>query len=69
MHGYLSFSFSDVLVEKEGIHYCNVHEVVKKSLIPLLGLVNDLIITYRASGHPIGPLHPCTGCTPSLLVE
>ena len=38
VHWYLSFTFSDNLVKKEGIHNGNVHEV------PLLGLVDDFVI-------------------------
>ncbi len=45
VHGYLSFTFCDILVKQEGIHNGNVHEVIKKCLIPLLGLVDDFIVT------------------------
>ncbi len=44
VHGYLSFTFCDILVQQEGIHNGNVHEMIKKCLVPLLGLVDYFIV-------------------------
>lgn len=56
MHGYFSFRFCHVLVKQEGIDYGNVQKVIKKCLIPLVGLAEDFVVVDQ-SIREVNPTH------------